>query len=159
MSIHLSPIPSTLPRFRAQLAARRASRTPKLADYPDLALAATATTAELDTESDAFAGVQATLEALSRLRLGHHGAFILTLLARHGPQPLGGLATRLRVSSASMTGFADRLDALGLVSFTHHASDRRVILIQATEAARKVLASIVALTALGQAANSLRKKW
>ena len=57
-----------------------------------------------------------------------------------------------------MTGFADRLDALGLVSFTHHASDRRVILIQATEAARKVLASIVALTALGQAANSLRKK-
>jgi len=133
--------------------------TPKLADYPDLALAATATTAELDTDSDAFAGVQATLEALSRLRLGHHGAFILTLLARHGPQPMGWLVGRLKISSASITGFADRLAALGLVSFTHSPRDRRVTLIQATEAARKVLASIVALTALGQAANSLRKKW
>lgn len=132
---------------------------PKLTDYPDLVLAATATTAELDTESDAFAGVQATLEALSRLRLGHHGAFILTLLVRHGPQPLGWLVTRLRIRSASITGFADRLAALGLVAFERTSKDRRVTLISATEAAHKVMASVVALTALGQAANGLRKKW
>lgn len=150
MSIHLSP---TLPGPRPT-SARRV--VPKLADYPDLALAATATTAELDTESDAFAGVQATLEALSRLRLGHHSAFILMALARHGPQSLTTLCQRTKISSASMTGFADRLQSLGLVAFSTHPCDRRVTLVSATEAARKVLASIVALTALGQAANGLR---
>lgn len=128
---------------------------PQLRNYPDLVLAATATTGELDTTSETFAGVMACLETLSRLRLGTNGAFMLAILVRDGPQTMGALSTRTRISTASMTGFADRLAALGLLTFRRADRDRRVIYLTATDAARKVMASIVGLTALGQAASLL----
>lgn len=128
---------------------------PQLRNYPDLVLAATATTGELDTAGDTFAAVMACLETLSRLRLGTNGTLMLAILLKHGPQTMGALSTKTRISTASMTGFADRLAALGLLTFRRAEHDRRVIYLTATDAARKVMASIVGLTALGQVASMM----
>jgi len=127
----------------------------RLSDFPDLAIAATATTAELDTHGDTFAAVSACLDTLARLKLGLTATRLLLLLCEHGPARCITPPAVLKISPADLTGIVARLRALALLT-TEPGESRREIILTPTEAARKVLASVVALTALGQAANVLR---
>lgn len=162
---HLSPPRTGLPApvaahpLLAALGQKRQGDQPTLSDYPDLAIAATATKADLDIESDTFGSVQACLETLARLRLSASSTWLLMLLAKHGPQNHTALAARMKKSSSAMTGLITRLEALGLVTTSRKSlTDCRSVLITPTEAARKVLASVMALTGLGGAAAVLLKQ-
>lgn len=155
MSILLTP-PRTKQPLLASLQSRREG-APNLSDYPDLALAATATTADLDTEGEAFGAVLACLETIGRLRLSASSTRLLMLLVKHGPQTCSVLVSRMKISSAAMTGLVTRLAALSLVGVQRDLPDRRSVTVTATPAARKVLASIVALSALGGAAYVLNQ--
>lgn len=155
MSIHLTP-PRTAQPLLAALQQQQKAQLPRLSDYPALALAASATTADLDTDSEAFASIAACLETLARLRLGISSTWLLMLLVKHGPQTHTMLAARMKCSSPSMTQLTARLESLSLITIQRgQQPDRRAVILTATEAARKVLASIVALTGLGAAAATL----
>ena len=154
MSAFPPPIPRT-PLARAL----QTRKSPKacLSDFPALALAATATTAELDPHSAAFASVMATLETLGRLRLSASSARVLMRLAQCGTLSANELAIDLRITAASLSGHLTRLSDLALLTLKRSNTDRHVVLITATPAAHKVLASIIALTALGAAASVLTR--
>lgn len=154
MDIRLTPPRTAQPLLAA--IQQRTHRTPSLSDFPALALAATATKAELDPKGETFAAVQACVETLARLRLSVSSTWLLTLLAKHGPQQCAELCQRMKISSPAMTGLITRLESLALISVQRGtAPDRRAVIITATEPARKVLASLMALTALGAAAAVL----
>ena len=153
--MHLVP-PYTPDSLLTTLQGRR-DDTPRLADYPDLALAATATNAELDTQGDVFAAVSACLDTLARLKLNVTTTRLLLLLVKNGPDRCKCLCADLRTTPANLTPHLVRLRALGLIT-TQRGTSRREVIVTATDAARKVLASIVGLTALGMAANCLRKR-
>ncbi len=151
MSILLTPPRTTQPLLSA--IQQRAKRPVCLSDFPALALAATATKAELDIQSETFAAVQACVETLARLKLSVSSTWLLTLLVKHGPQSCVALCGRMNITSPAMTGLITRLESLALISVQRAtAPDRRAVIITATEAARKVLASLMALTSLGVAA-------
>lgn len=151
MSIHLTP-----PRTRQPLLTAlqgRAKTTPVLSDFTDLALAAQATTAHLDTEGETFAAVAACFETLARLRLSASSTWLIMLLVKHGPQSCTFLMARMKVSGAAITQLISRLEGLELLTIQRGpVADRRHVIVSATDAARKVLASVLALTALGGAA-------
>lgn len=155
MSIHLPP--ST--RQPLLTAIRKKQPKPgqvRLSDHPDLALAASVTTAPLAAESQTFAAVMASLETLARLKLSVSSAWLLMLLVKHGPQSCVMLCARMKISSPAMTGLVTRLEMLALIGVQRGtAPDRRAVTITATEAARKVLASVMTLTELGTAAAML----
>lgn len=154
MSIHLTP-PRTGQPLLVSLQSRR-SLAPRLADFPALELAATATTAELDTEGETFGGIAACLETMARLRLSASSTWLIMLLVKHGPQSCSELMARMKISSAAITGLITRLEGLTLITIQRgERTDRRLVIITATPATRKVLASLVALTALGAAASIL----
>ncbi len=154
MSIHLTP-PRTAQPLLAALQKQKA-QLPRLSDYPALAVAATATTADLDTDGEIFASISACLETLARLRLSASSTWLLMLLVKHGPQTHTVLAARMKCSSPSMTQLTARLESLSLITIQRgQQPDRRAVLLTATEAARKVLASIVALSGLGAAAATV----
>jgi DNA-binding MarR family transcriptional regulator len=58
------------------------------------------------------------------------------------PLPMRAIADVLTCDASNMTGIADRLEERGLVERTTDATDRRVKLLQLTDAGRSVLASI-----------------
>lgn len=143
--------PTRQPLLRSLQPAQPAQ--PRLSDFPDLALAAVTTTAELDTTSITFAIISAGLETLTRLRLSASAAFLLAVLAKSGPQSCADLVKRLRISSPAMTGLTARLAAMNLIGIQRAAEpDRRVVTISLTEPGRRVLASLVSLSDLGAAA-------
>ena len=156
MSISSRPLTLPVPRH-ALLASlqRRTLRRSHIGDFPALALAATATQAELDTNGKTFSAVSACLETLARLQLSVSSAWLLMLLIKRGPQSCSELVSRMKISSAAMTGLLSRLSDLSLVGTQRDQADRRIVIVTATEAARKVLASVVALTELGAAASIL----
>jgi DNA-binding MarR family transcriptional regulator len=129
-----------------------------LADHPALAHAAAGLSGKLDTGSDAFAGVAACLETLTRLKLGARNGRTLVLLAKNGPMTVKALTLQLNIPQQSSSNIFDRLETLSLVKRSRSATDDgREVLAEITPAGESVLASIVALTALGQAANVLTK--
>lgn len=67
---------------------------------------------------------------------------VLTLLESHGPLSMSRLAEALDVSVASMTGIVDRMEKRGLVERRRDVEDRRVVLVQPAEGARKVFGDI-----------------
>jgi DNA-binding MarR family transcriptional regulator len=154
------PIPTTplLRSFRIK-SASRSEDAPKISDYPHLALAATATTAGLDTTSETFHAVQGCLETLCRLRLSKRAALLLIVLARHGPLTMARVADALKVSQPNCSLITRRIEALGLIALDRQGPDLRRVHASITEAGRKVLASIIALTGLaGASAVLLRTK-
>lgn len=50
------------------------------------------------------------------------------------PTILSNVAGHLRISSAGMTGLADKLETLGLISRTSYHTDRRKLYLDLTEA-------------------------
>ena len=59
---------------------------------------------------------------------------VLTILEADGPIPMSRLADTLDVSVASTTGIIGRMEERGLVERSHGETDRRVVLVRATEA-------------------------
>lgn len=157
------PTPKT--PFVKAFRARRADDTPetlvkpKLLDYPDLIQAATTTTAKLDVDSGTFAAVQGCLETLCRLNLSPRAAWAMQVLAKHGPLSLGILQVNVKVvTSACMTSLALHLEALGMIGLERRGPDGRFITASLSAAGTRVLASIVALTGIAEAASVLNRQ-
>lgn len=151
-----NPLLQALARSKAK-APQSLSGVASLADYPALALAGASGDGRLDVKGEAFAAVISCLETVTRLRLGSRNGLALAILCQSGPLTAGNLASRLWISPAAMTSNLRRLESLGLVTVARNHGDRREVIVRATPSARSVLANIVALTALGQAANVLTK--
>lgn len=136
-----------------------AKKRPHLSDYPDLAVAATTTTAPLDIDGDDYAALMAALETLARLKLGARSTLaLLHLCRRETPMTMGEIAKLTRTSTASTTGLVTRLEALGLLTAARTPADKRLMLVRPTEGARRVLASVLALTGWGLATSQLLKQ-
>lgn len=150
------PLPSTRqPLLRAL---SQAKATPKLTDYPALQKAAIDTKAELDTHSESFAAAHACVETLSRFRLSASSALMLMVLAKHGTLHIGQLAALMRHTGPSMTQLTTRMEQLSLVKIQRgQPPDVRRVHLSITDAGRKVLASLSALTGLGAASSILLK--
>jgi DNA-binding MarR family transcriptional regulator len=67
---------------------------------------------------------------------------VLTVLEMDGALSMSRLADALDVSVASMTGIVDRMEKRGLVERQHDVEDRRVVLVQPTDAGRAVFTAI-----------------
>lgn len=70
-----------------------------------------------------------------------HGR-ILMMLAEDGPQKASALAEALQITSGAVTGLADRLVELGLISRERGESDRRVVLLEITDEGRKLVSNL-----------------
>jgi DNA-binding MarR family transcriptional regulator len=69
-------------------------------------------------------------------------AAALGVLVTHGPQRMSDLARYLLQQTQTTTDLVDRLEQRKLVQRIRHATDRRVVLVEATEAARTLLSEI-----------------
>lgn len=152
----IPPLPTT-PLLRSiRDRASSSAPAPKLSDYPELALAATATKADLDTTSETFHAVHGCLETLCRLKLSKRATLLLMLLARHGPLTMARVADGIKASQPNTSQIARHLAALSLITLDRDAAaDLRRVNACLTEAGTKVLASIVALTGLAGASGVL----
>jgi DNA-binding MarR family transcriptional regulator len=66
-------------------------------------------------------------------------ASLLSVLVFGGPQPVTRLAAAEQVSAPAISKLVRSLEEHGLVERTSHADDRRVVLVRATPAARRLL--------------------
>jgi DNA-binding MarR family transcriptional regulator len=57
-----------------------------------------------------------------------------------GPQPAGAIAAATSLTPAAVTALIDRLEARGLVGRARSAADRRKVMVETTDAARKATA-------------------
>ena len=69
---------------------------------------------------------------------------VLTVLEADGAMPMSHLADTLDVSVASATGIVTRMEERGLVERRHDHEDRRVVLVQPTEAGLAVFTDMMA---------------
>jgi DNA-binding MarR family transcriptional regulator len=69
---------------------------------------------------------------------------VLTLLEMNGPLSMRRLAESMDVSDASVTGIVDRMEKRSLVERRRGSEDRRVVLVEATDAGRQVFADLAA---------------
>lgn len=69
-------------------------------------------------------------------------AAALAALVEHGPQRMSDVARYLLQQTQTTTDLVDRLEQRGLVRRIRHATDRRVVLVEATDAARALLDEI-----------------
>ena len=67
---------------------------------------------------------------------------VLTMLRHHGAMPMSRLAELLDISVSNATGLIDRLEERGYLERVRTRDDRRVVLVQPTEAAEQVIAEI-----------------
>ena len=61
---------------------------------------------------------------------------VLSILDRSGPMPMSHLADHLGVSMPNATGIISRMEERGVVARTHDQADRRVVVVQPTDAGR-----------------------
>ena len=87
-------------------------------------------------------------EFIMAFRRWHHDSFslihlnVLTILEMDGSASMSHLAGALDVSVASMTGIVDRMEKRDLVERRRDDSDRRIVLVHATEAGHDVFRAI-----------------
>jgi len=79
---------------------------------------------------------------LRRWNLSGAQAAALAALVAHGPQRMSDVARYLLQQTQTTTDLVDRLEQRGLVRRVRHATDRRVVLVEATEAAVALLDQI-----------------
>lgn len=90
----------------------------------------------------------------ARFGLSHPQTAVLSVLAQHDrPLPLSHIARLLTQEAQSTTELADRLERRGYVTRVRDARDRRLVLLQLTEAGRNVIDEI--LPALAEAGDQL----
>jgi DNA-binding MarR family transcriptional regulator len=69
-------------------------------------------------------------------------AAALSALVAHGPQRMSDLARYLLQQTQTTTDLVDRLEQRGLVRRIRHATDRRVVLVEATDVAATLVREI-----------------
>jgi DNA-binding MarR family transcriptional regulator len=70
--------------------------------------------------------------------------WVLVVLSNHGPLRTGEIAEHLGVNQSSLTRLADRMVAAGLITRSTGRSDRREVIISATDRGVQALADITA---------------
>ena len=73
---------------------------------------------------------------LEQIGLTYPQYLVMLVLWQDGPSTLGGVAKRLRLPSNAITPLVDRLEAKGLVQRRRDQSDRRTVIVTATEAGK-----------------------
>lgn len=88
----------------------------------------------------------ASSERLVRLGISMAQLHILYTLERSGGMPMSRLADVLQVSLSNATGLIDRIEERGFVERTRVPEDRRVVLITVTDAGRRMLEEVDAIS-------------
>jgi DNA-binding MarR family transcriptional regulator len=105
--------------------------------YPNASARATEAAMNLVLTADLI--VKNISDLLRPFDLSPAGGLVLSTLAdSDSPLSPNMLAERLIISRASVTGLLDSLERRGNVRRTPHGSDRRMLLIELTDAGRKV---------------------
>jgi DNA-binding MarR family transcriptional regulator len=88
----------------------------------------------------------ASSERLVRMGISMAQLHILYTLERSGEMPMSRLADVLQVSLSNATGLIDRIEERGFVERTRVPEDRRVVLIRVTDAGRRMLEEVDAIS-------------
>lgn len=104
----------------------------------------TASTALAPTPDDVAGRLRRSMMRLTRMLRQHDDddlsptlASSLFMIDREGPLSLGDLATRERMTRASVTAVVDKLLRQGLIERRHDQADRRVVRVQVSAAGRR----------------------
>jgi MarR family 2-MHQ and catechol resistance regulon transcriptional repressor len=79
--------------------------------------------------------------SIRELDLGDSDFFVLEVLLHKGPLPVNTIGQKVHLTSGSISVAVDRLVSRGLVERSQNEPDRRVRLVQLTEAGRKLINS------------------
>jgi DNA-binding MarR family transcriptional regulator len=82
-------------------------------------------------------------QSVSTLKLNTSEFRLLITLWKAGPQSPGGLGEKLLVSSGVMTNRLDRLEERGFVARRPHATDRRGVVVELTDAGMEALDRLI----------------
>ena len=105
--------------------------------YPDASGRATEAAMNLVLTADQL--VKHIADLLRPFEISPAGGLVLSSLAdSESPLSPNTIAERLIISRASVTGLLDSLERRGYVKRAPHGSDRRMLLIELTDAGRKV---------------------
>lgn len=88
----------------------------------------------------------ASSERLVRMGISMAQLHILYTLQRGGEMPMSRLADVLHVSLSNATGLIDRIEERGFVERTRVPEDRRVVMIRVTDAGRRMLEEVDAIS-------------
>ena len=88
----------------------------------------------------------ASSERLVRMGISMAQLHIMYTLQRSGEMPMSRLAEVLQVSLSSATGLIDRIEERGFVERTGVPEDRRVVMIRVTDAGRRMLEEVDAIS-------------
>jgi len=88
----------------------------------------------------------ASSERLVRMGISMAQLHILYTLQRSGEMPMSRLADVLHVSLSNATGLIDRIEERGFVERTRVPEDRRVVMIRVTDAGRRMLEEVDAIS-------------
>jgi DNA-binding MarR family transcriptional regulator len=88
----------------------------------------------------------ATSERLVRMGISMAQLHILYTLQRSGEMPMSRLADVLHVSLSNATGLIDRIEERGFIERTGVPEDRRVVVISVTDAGRRMLEEVDAIS-------------
>jgi DNA-binding MarR family transcriptional regulator len=88
----------------------------------------------------------ASSERLVRMGISMAQLHILYTLQRGGEMPMSRLAEVLHVSLSNATGLVDRIEERGFIERTRVPEDRRVVVIRVTDAGRRMLDEVDALS-------------
>ena len=88
----------------------------------------------------------ASSERLVRMGVSMAQVHIMYTLQRNGEMPMSRLADVLHVSLSNATGLIDRIEERGFVERTRVPEDRRVVMIRVTDAGRRMLEEVDAIS-------------
>jgi len=88
----------------------------------------------------------ASSERLVRMGVSMAQLHILYTLQRSGEMPMSRLADVLQVSLSNATGLIDRIEERGFVERTRVPEDRRIVMIRVTDAGRRMLEEVDAIS-------------
>jgi DNA-binding MarR family transcriptional regulator len=88
----------------------------------------------------------ASSERLVRMGISMAQVHIMYTLQRGGEMPMSRLADVLQVSLSNATGLIDRIEERGFVERTRVPEDRRVVMIRVTDAGRRMLEEVDAIS-------------
>lgn len=88
----------------------------------------------------------ASSERLVRKGISMAQLHILYTLQRSGEMPMSRLADVLQVSLSNATGLIDRVEERGFVERTRVPEDRRIVMIRVTDAGRRMLEEVDAIS-------------
>ena len=149
--------PGSIPTTRQPLlAAIQRKPKPALSNYPALAVAATSK-AELDTDGADFASLAACLETLNRLGLSVSESWLLMILLKRGPMSCSELVYRMKIHAVPLHALLQNLQDLGVVAIQNTGPLSVIGTVAPTQAARNVMASVLALSGLATAATQVLK--